>query len=174
MAAVSPAVCEVHIGEGFLRWNVWRVDPITNQAVGADTKAGTENAAADYSSSNIDDIIRQAAPIGKSSRIASNQPEAAPVGWRSWGNAGVEPQKVRNRSCGRTLGGDRRGICHQRQQIRSRWSRNVDPVDRVEDSRDERVKVERGKLTVVHRLGHAPVVLAAGTDNQFVDEWIAK
>ena len=75
---------------------------------------------------------------------------------------------------GRALRGDRRGICHQRQQIRSRWSRNVDPVDRIEDSRYERIEVERGKLTVVHRLGHAPVILAARTDNQFVDEWIAK
>ena len=89
----------MHIGEGLLRWNVRRVDAVADQAVGADTKAGAENAAADDSSSNIDDIIRQASPIGKSSRIASNQPEAAPVGRRSWGNAGVEPQKVRNRSC---------------------------------------------------------------------------
>ena len=70
--------------------------------------------------------------------------------------------------------GNRRRIGHQWQQIGARWSGNVDPVYRIEDSCDQRIEIECGKLAVVHRLRHAPVVLAACADDQFVDQRIAE
>ena len=123
---------------------------------------------------NVDHIIGQAAAIGEPGSIAGDQAQTLALRHRRRRHTGVEAQQVGDRPSRRACGSNRRRIGHQRQQIGAGWRGYVEPVNGIEHSCNERIKVERGELAVVDRLRHAPEVLAARADDQFVDQRIAE
>src|SRR5215510_11164206 len=95
VVAVTTAMRGLYIGERGTIARFIHVDAIANTSaelhrVGEDASDGAR--------SNVDNVIVQATPIGKSSQVTSEKTKAFLFGDRSWRNSGVQPHQIGDRS----------------------------------------------------------------------------
>ena len=160
---VGHAVC------GKVRVHVIDIDTVPQSVVGKHVASAIVARAALISGQHpshsdtqrdVNDIIRQAATVGKSRGIAREQPQSTGMSRRRWSNTGIDTQQVRNGSCGRSVRCNRRKILDQRQQVlawcrrrgQCSWEQRL--LERVYNRDKRRIQIEARELRIIHGLVH--------------------
>jgi hypothetical protein len=151
------------------------IHAVAEMVVGKYVETVGEDSAYGDTERNVSDVIEDPSTVRIAGWIASDQSHAASLFERSWGHAGVESQKISDRSCRRSGRCDGRYVGHERQEILSRSHRDFESsaVKGFNGANNGWIQEESRELSIILRLVHAEAIFRTDTDEELVDEGVA-